>query len=74
MVTRLSTKEIDVTLRSLGDWTLTEGKLHREFKFPDFSRAFGFMTSGRPPRSFLLAIHSPDFKFIDDRVRARSRE
>lgn len=26
-------------------WTLVEGKLHREFKFADFTHAFGFMAA-----------------------------
>lgn len=28
----------------LPQWTLREGKLHRELRFADFSAAFGFMT------------------------------
>ena len=31
--------------RSDGTRTLVAGKLHRELRFPDFVRAFGFMTS-----------------------------
>ena len=45
MVAKLSPKQIATALQSLDEWTLTDGKLHREFKFPDFARAFGFMTS-----------------------------
>lgn len=26
-------------------WTLVEGKLHREYKFADFTHAFGFMAA-----------------------------
>ncbi len=29
--------------RELPEWTLREGKLHRELRFADFSAAFGFM-------------------------------
>lgn len=32
-------------LAALPGWTLVAGKLHRELRFPDFVRAFGFMTS-----------------------------
>lgn len=41
----LTTAEIAAGLAALPGWTLTEGKLRREFTFPDFTRAFGFMTS-----------------------------
>lgn len=30
-------------LSKLPDWTLKGGKLHREYKFPDFVTAFAFM-------------------------------
>ena len=29
---------------ALSGWTLTEGKLHRDFRFDNFIEAFGFMT------------------------------
>ena len=32
-------------LAALPGWTLVAGKLHRDLRFPDFVRAFGFMTS-----------------------------
>jgi 4a-hydroxytetrahydrobiopterin dehydratase len=32
-------------LSQLAGWRLDQGRLFREFTFPDFSRAFGFMTS-----------------------------
>lgn len=41
--TRLTDAEIHSALAGLGGWTLADGKLHREFQFPDFVRAFGFM-------------------------------
>ena len=40
----LSTEEVQTRLRSLEGWTLTEGKLHREFRFANFVEAFGFMS------------------------------
>jgi 4a-hydroxytetrahydrobiopterin dehydratase len=45
MATRLSESEIRSALRKLRGWKIIDGKLHREFKFPDFIHAFGFMTS-----------------------------
>lgn len=41
----LETAEIEAQLASLTGWALVEGKLHREFRFANFVRAFGFMTS-----------------------------
>jgi 4a-hydroxytetrahydrobiopterin dehydratase len=32
-------------LTELPHWTLVNGKLHRELRFPDFAHAFGFMAS-----------------------------
>lgn len=41
---RLSDPDLSAALRELPGWSLEGGKLHRVFQFPDFSRAFGFMT------------------------------
>jgi 4a-hydroxytetrahydrobiopterin dehydratase len=40
----LTADEIDAALLELEGWQVVGGKLHREFKFGDFSEAFGFMT------------------------------
>lgn len=45
MPEKLEPGDINTRLESLGDWTLVNGKLHREFKFAGFVEAFGFMTS-----------------------------
>jgi 4a-hydroxytetrahydrobiopterin dehydratase len=42
---RLTDREINAALGSLPDWSLQGGKLHREYKFPDFVHAFGFMAT-----------------------------
>ncbi|MEA2699443.1 MAG: 4a-hydroxytetrahydrobiopterin dehydratase [Myxococcales bacterium] len=41
---KLSKAKIAVALSKLSGWKLRKGKLHREYKFPDFVAAFGFMT------------------------------
>ena len=41
---KLSAQEIEAALVELPDWSLKSDKLHREFKFDDFVRAFAFMT------------------------------
>lgn len=50
MPTRLSELEINEALALLNEkaddnkWTVVKGKLHKEFKFKSFIRAFGWMT------------------------------
>src|SRR4030095_3494424 len=41
---KLSADHVSARLRDLPGWSLKAGKLHREFTFPDFVAAFGFMT------------------------------
>ena len=41
---KLSETEIAAALSELPAWKLEGGKLHREYKFPDFVAAFAFMT------------------------------
>jgi 4a-hydroxytetrahydrobiopterin dehydratase len=42
---QLSREEISSALESLPGWSITSGKLHREFKFTDFVEAFSFITA-----------------------------
>lgn len=42
--TKLTTDQINETLRGLSGWSLQGGKLHREWKFKDFVSAWGFMS------------------------------
>jgi len=42
---KLSEAEIESALKQLPGWSRAQGKLHREFKFPDFVHAFGFMAT-----------------------------
>jgi len=41
---KLSDAEIQNKLKQVADWTVKEGKLHKEFQFDTFVTAFGFMT------------------------------
>jgi 4a-hydroxytetrahydrobiopterin dehydratase len=41
----LTEEEIAAALAELDGWAMAEGKLHRELRFPNFTAAFGFMTS-----------------------------
>ena len=40
---KLSDAEISTLLEGLSDWTVENGKLHKEFQFDSFVEAFGFM-------------------------------
>ncbi len=54
--------EINEALSRLDGWEIQEGKLHREFKFADFSQAWGFMS-----RVALLAeqqVHHPEWSNV----------
>ena len=44
-VSPLSDDEVARRLGDLAQWTLVDGKLHRELRFGDFVQAFGFMSS-----------------------------
>lgn len=37
--------EIAAALKTLSGWAVVDGKLHKEYKFPDFVHAFGFMAT-----------------------------
>jgi 4a-hydroxytetrahydrobiopterin dehydratase len=47
MQTALSSDDLAVALKnpSLREWTVQDGKLHREYRFNNFVEAFGFMAS-----------------------------
>lgn len=42
---KLTNDEIGAGLDKLPGWEVVDGKLHREFAFPTFVEAFGFMSS-----------------------------
>lgn len=39
----LTTEQISALAGELPQWSLVDGKLHRELRFADFNEAFGFM-------------------------------
>ena len=45
MAVKLSPAQIDGALAELPGWELFGGKLHREYRFDDFTLAFGFMAA-----------------------------
>lgn len=66
-VPKLSEAEIAAFLRQSDGWVVDKGKLHREYLFPDFIHAFGFMATAA------IAIekmnHHPEWFNVYNRVR-----
>jgi 4a-hydroxytetrahydrobiopterin dehydratase len=62
----LTDAEIAAALAGLPDWQAVGGKLHREYSFPDFVHAFGFMATAA------LAIekmdHHPNWSNVYNKV------
>jgi len=44
-IAKLAETELQAALTGLPDWVIAGGKLHREYRFPDFVHAFGFMAA-----------------------------
>ena len=44
-MTKLTETELRQGLTTLQGWDVKEGKLHRDYQFPDFIHAFGFMAT-----------------------------
>ena len=63
---RLTHDEIRRRLERLPGWALRDGKLHREFTFPDFIRAFAFM-AGAALRAEAMG-HHPEWFNVYNRV------
>jgi 4a-hydroxytetrahydrobiopterin dehydratase len=66
-LTKLEADEIEKRLSALPEWKREGDALVREYKFPNFVRAFGFMT-----HVALLAEkqdHHPDWSNVYGRVR-----
>ena len=65
-MSKLTETEIQAALGSLPGWSMANGKLHREYRFPDFVHAFGFMATAA------VAIeamgHHPEWLNVYNRV------
>jgi len=62
----LSSQEIAHALEELNGWTVTGGKLHREYQFPDFVHAFGFMAAAAV--AIEAMNHHPEWSNVWNRV------
>jgi 4a-hydroxytetrahydrobiopterin dehydratase len=62
----LTAAQIDDLASALPAWGLVEGKLHRQFRFADFSEAFGFMS--RVALAAEALGHHPEWSNVWNRV------
>ena len=62
----LSHPQVEEALEALPGWSLREGCLHKEFRFADFSGAFGFMA--RVALAAECMNHHPDWSNSYNRV------
>lgn len=65
-VAKLTNSEITSLLPQLRGWTVVAGKLHREYKFPDFGKAFEFMKTAVP--AIEKMDHHPEWLNVYNRV------
>lgn len=63
-MTKLTDAEISAGL--LPGWKVQNAKLHREYKFPDFAHAFGFMATAAPLIEKMN--HHPEWANVYNRV------
>ncbi len=63
---RLADERIASALTKLPGWSVVNGKLHKEFKFRDFSYAFGFMATAAP--AIEKRDHHPEWSNVYNRV------
>jgi 4a-hydroxytetrahydrobiopterin dehydratase len=63
---KLTDSEVQVAIAKLTGWRQRNGKLHREYVFPDFVHAFGFMATAA------IAIeamnHHPEWRNVWNKV------
>jgi len=66
MSTKLNDEEVLQRLRSLDDWLLKDEKLYREYIFPNFVEAIGFVTRAAIEAEKLN--HHPEWCNVYNRV------
>ena len=63
---KLTTADLNTHLAELPHWSVREGKLHREYRFEDFSQAIGFITMAALKIEAL--DHHPEWSNVYNRV------
>ena len=62
----LTDSELQSALAGLSGWTVINHKLHREYRFPDFTHAFGFMATAAT--AIERMNHHPEWLNVYNRV------
>ncbi|HYZ84778.1 MAG TPA: 4a-hydroxytetrahydrobiopterin dehydratase [Bryobacteraceae bacterium] len=62
----LSQSDLDAALSSLPGWSIAGAKLRKEFRFPDFTHAFGFMATAAT--AIEKMDHHPEWCNVYNRV------
>lgn len=65
-VAKLPVSQIQEQLAQLPGWTISQDKLHREYKFADFVHAFGFMAAAAVQAE--ARAHHPEWSNVWNRV------
>jgi 4a-hydroxytetrahydrobiopterin dehydratase len=65
-VAKLTDAELSSAVAKLPGWSVKSGKLHRDYKFPDFAHAFGFMATAAP--SIEKNNHHPEWANVYNKV------
>jgi 4a-hydroxytetrahydrobiopterin dehydratase len=63
---KLDDADIQKKVHELTGWSVKDGKLHREYKFPDFAHAFGMMATAAP--TIEKMDHHPEWSNVYNRV------
>jgi len=63
---KLTQGEISAAVTRLSGWSVKDGKFHREYKFPNFAHAMGFMMTAVPAIERL--DHHPEWANVYNRV------
>ena len=63
---RLSEEDINEKLQGLPGWSISNGKLHKEFTFETFNQTFGFMT--RAAMEIEKMNHHPEWLNVYNRL------
>jgi 4a-hydroxytetrahydrobiopterin dehydratase len=66
---KLSDDSLRASLQELPGWTLADGKLRREYAFPDFTHAFGFMAAAATRIEALN--HHPEWSNVYGKVNVQ---
>lgn len=64
---KLTPTDLDTRLAALPEWAVVNGKMHREYRFEDFSQAIGFLTMAALKIEVL--DHHPEWSNVYNRVR-----